>query len=354
MSIFKNKLLIIESYFHNLLKLEKYTNLCYFMDSNSGNKNNCYIYNMFNTRPWLYYDSSYTNKFVNTYIQGILDICGNVVLRNGGFSLPNGDVSMNGNLYVGKQATLIGDVSMNGNIWVGKKTTLIGDVSMNGNIWVGKQTTLVGDVSMNGNVWVGKKTTLIGDVSMNSNLYVGLDASFNRNIYVKGTTNVPTFTTGTINASTITLGGSDLQTTLDNIQTDITTLQSTFNSLFGYFVLACEYKGNFVANGWFSFGANIAGTGVNPQVVLPTCTLIGYRIEADVAPTTNTNIVVYNQSAAVVLTITLPTTSTVVTNTSSVNIPYTLGSTFRVRFGSTGAGGVEWRASFIFSTRITL
>ena len=62
---------------------------------------------MFNTRPWLYYDSSYnvrkfgtkfwiyydvsniTNKFKSTYIQGILDISGNVVLRNG-------------NLYVGK------------------------------------------------------------------------------------------------------------------------------------------------------------------------------------------------------------------------------------------------------------
>ena len=305
---------------------------------------------MFNTRPWLYYDSDYTNKYTNTYIQGILDICGNVILRNGGFSLQNGDVSMNGNLYVGKQTTLVGDVSMNGNIWVGKKTTLVGDVSMNGNIWVGKQTTLVGDISMNGNVWVGKKTTLIGDVSMNSNLYVGLDASFNRNIYVKGTTIVPTFTTDTINASTITLGGSDLQTTLDNIQTDITTLQNTFNSLFGYFVLACEYEGNFVANGWFSFGANIAG---NPQVVMPTCTLIGYRIEADVAPTTDTVINIW-QLGGVSLGITLPTTSTVVTNTSSVNIPYTLGSTFRVRFGSTGAGGVEWRASFIFSTRITL
>jgi len=309
---------------------------------------------MFNTRPWLYYDSPFTNKLINTYIQGILDISGNIVLRNGGFSLPDGDVSMNGNLYVGKQSTLIGDVSMNGNIWIGKQTTLVGDVSMNGNVWVGKQTTLVGDVSMNGNVWVGKKTTLVGDVSMNGNLYVGLDTSFNRNISVKGTTNVSTFITNTINASTITLGGTNLQTTLTGLRTNITSLQNTFSSLFGYFVLACEYEGNFLVNGWFSFGANIAGTTINPQVVLPTCTLIGYRIEADIAPTTATLINIFNQAPTVVLTITVPTTSAVVTNTSSVNIPFELGNTFRVRFGATGAGGVEWRASFIFSTRITL
>ena len=308
---------------------------------------------MFNTRPWLYYDSQFTNKFTNTYIQGILDICGNIIVRNGGFSLPQGDVSMNGNLYVGTKSTLVGDVSMNGNIWVGKQTTLVGDVSMNGNVWVGKQTTLVGDVSMNGNVWVGKKTTLVGDVSMNGNLYVGLDTSFNRNISVKGTTNVSTFITNTINASTITLSGTNLQTTLTGLRTNITNLQNTFNSLFGYFVLACEYEGNFLVNGWFSFGANIAGTGTNPQVVLPTCTLVGYRVEVDTAPTTATQIYIYNQDS-VVLTITLPTTSTVITNTSSVNIPFELGNTFRVRFGATGAGGVEWRASFIFSTRITL
>jgi hypothetical protein len=89
---------------------------------------------MFNTRPWLYYDSPFTNKFTNTYIQGFLDICGNIVLRNGGFSLPEGDVSMNGNLYVGKNATFIGDVSMNGNLWVGPDIYFNKNVSVQGNI----------------------------------------------------------------------------------------------------------------------------------------------------------------------------------------------------------------------------
>ena len=111
---------------------------------------------MINTRPWLYYDSSYnvrkfgtkfwiyydvsniTNKFKSTYIQGILDICGNIVLRNGGFSLPGGDVSMNGNLYVGTNSTLVGDVSMNGNIWVGLDASFNRNVSIKGNIITNK------------------------------------------------------------------------------------------------------------------------------------------------------------------------------------------------------------------------
>jgi hypothetical protein len=66
---------------------------------------------MFNTNPWLYYASN-SNRIKSTYIQGFLDICGNIILRNGGFSLPNGDVSMNGNLYVGL------DASFNRNIFI--------------------------------------------------------------------------------------------------------------------------------------------------------------------------------------------------------------------------------------------
>ena len=307
---------------------------------------------MFNTRPWLYYDSSYnirkfgtkfwiyydvsniTNKLKSTYIQGILDICGNVVLRNGGFSLPNGDVSMNGNL------------------WVGKQSTLIGDVSMNGNVWVGKQSTLIGDVSMNGNLWVGKKSTLIGDVSMNGNLYVGLDTSFNRNITVNGSTTLKKIVSNTINASSITYGGIDLQTTLDTMRTQINDLQTSFDSLFGYFVLTCEKNGAFASNSWFSFGANIAigSGGVNPQVIMPTCVLIGYRIDRDAANIA-TSIVIYKNNNLTETTYTITTGTGASTQNTNISptFPFSLGNTIRVRFGNTG-GGSDWRASFIFRT----
>ena len=68
---------------------------------------------MFNNSPWLD-NISVANRVKNTYLQGFLDICGNIVLRNGGFSLPNGDVSMNGNLWVGLDASFNRNVSIKG------------------------------------------------------------------------------------------------------------------------------------------------------------------------------------------------------------------------------------------------
>ena len=68
---------------------------------------------MFNTNTWLAFSSA-SNRIKSTYIQGFLDICGNIVLRNGGFSLPNGDVSMNGNLYVGLDASFNRRVNVKG------------------------------------------------------------------------------------------------------------------------------------------------------------------------------------------------------------------------------------------------
>ena len=94
---------------------------------------------MFNTNSWLSLKST-SNCFNSTYIQGILDICGNIVLRNGGFSLPNGDVSMNGNLWVGKNAAFIGDASMNGNLYVGL------DASFNRNVSIQGTTTVNNDI----------------------------------------------------------------------------------------------------------------------------------------------------------------------------------------------------------------
>jgi carbonic anhydrase/acetyltransferase-like protein (isoleucine patch superfamily) len=326
---------------------------------------------MFNTRPWLYYNS-YSNKYLHTYIQGILDICGNIVLRNGGFSLPEGDVSMNGNLYVGKQSTLIGDVSMNGNLYVGKESILIGDVSMNGNLYVGKQSTLIGDVSMNGNLYVGKESiligdvsmngnlyvgkqsTLIGDVSMNGNLYVGLDTLFNRNITINGTATLTTLQiSNTLNASTIYLGVplTDIATTLNNLMNDITTLSTKISNTKSYFVLVCEYNGDAISSGWFSFGANTAD---GNQVVMPKCTLIAYRTECRSNVLVNTIIVPFKtvgSGGEGVANHTLIAGTRMTQNTTQ-NIAFNKGNTFRVRFNSsaTGGGGGKWRSSFIFST----
>jgi hypothetical protein len=86
---------------------------------------------MFNTNPWLSSVST-SNCLKRTYIQGFLDICGNIVLRNGGFTLTNGDVSMNGNLWVGKNMSFIGDASMGSNLWVGLDASFNRNASIKG------------------------------------------------------------------------------------------------------------------------------------------------------------------------------------------------------------------------------
>jgi hypothetical protein len=205
---------------------------------------------------------------------------------------------------------------------------------------------------MNGNLRVGKQSTLIGDVSMNGNLYVGLDTLFNRNITIKGSTTLKKIISNTINASSITYGGTNLQTTLDGMRTQINNLQTSFDSLFGYFVLTCEKKGVFASNSWFSFGANIAigAADSNPQVIMPTCVLIGYRIERD---DTNiaTSIVIYKNDNLTETTYTITTDTGATTQNTNISptFPFSLGNTIRVRFGNTG-GGSDWRASFIFRT----
>jgi len=86
---------------------------------------------MFNTNPWLS-SASTSNCFKSSYMQGFLDVSGTIILRNGGFSLPNGDVSMNGNLWVGKNITFNGDISMNSNLYVGLDGSFNQNVSVNG------------------------------------------------------------------------------------------------------------------------------------------------------------------------------------------------------------------------------
>jgi hypothetical protein len=196
---------------------------------------------------------------------------------------------------------------------------------------------------------------------MNGNLYVGLDTSFNRNITVNGDTNTMTTTITTnittINASAITYGGINLQTTLTSLQNSITNVQAsidnrTNNITGGFFVLVCEYKGNATANAWFSFGAGIA---TDSETVMPRCRFIGYRIEGDTDSGTNQEVyVLFYKNGTVVYTATVPGFSQLNQDlTISTTINYAIGDTFRVRFGTPVASvGTTWRVSVIFQERV--
>ena len=147
----------------------------------------------------------------------------------------SGDVNIDSNFYLAKDASLNGnvfvkydlsvnrllrgqDASMNGNLYVKNNTTvdnnfyLAKDASLNGNVFVKYDLSvnrlLRGqDASMNGNLYVKNNTTvdnnfyLAKDASLNGNVFVqydlsvnrllrGQDASMNGNLYVKNNTTI--------------------------------------------------------------------------------------------------------------------------------------------------------------------
>ena len=164
-----------------------------------------------------YYPNLFNN--VGNYvldISGSSRISGDININDGGklasanptFQLLNNTVKT---IYMGGDASciLLGNttstVNTNSNLWINQVLTASGqlvglsDSSLNGRLYVAK------DASFNSNTWTAGTVTasgqLIGlfDTSLNRRLYVSKDASFNRN----------TWTAGTVTASGQLLGLSD-------------------------------------------------------------------------------------------------------------------------------------------------
>ena len=146
---------------------------------------------------WLYDLSA--NRYKKTYMNGFLDISGNLTIRNGSLYLNNGDISHNGNLV------LYGDASINsnlivtsnltakGNIKVGQDASSQTNITVQGNL-TSNTLNISKDASFNSKLYVGGDMSLngtlcvVGDASFNSKLYVAGDASFNSKLYVAGNT----------------------------------------------------------------------------------------------------------------------------------------------------------------------
>ena len=154
-------------------------------------------------------------------------------------------------------------------------------------------------------------------------------------------------------STTISLGGTDLQTTLTDLQSQIT-------SGGGYFVLACEFAGNPVNQGRFGFGAGL-NSGLL-KTTMPNCSLIACRFELSSSLTTSgtTNIVVEKNgvatsggSGAFTTGITLIYRS--VANGDFTEISYSEGDVLTCRFNNAGGNtftgsAVGTRVSFVFRT----
>lgn len=154
-----------------------------------------------------------------------LDVLGNINL-SGALSL-NGspfttfnnsaDLSLNANLFVGKDASLsgklyvLGDVSFNGNLR-GVAVNADGNLTVNGN------SRFARDVSMNANLFIGADSSFSGklyvasDVSFNSILRVARDISFGGNIYGVGNAriNATTASTSTLTGALTVAGGAGI------------------------------------------------------------------------------------------------------------------------------------------------
>jgi acetyltransferase-like isoleucine patch superfamily enzyme len=138
----------------------------------------------------------------NTNIKHNLDVVFNAHVYQklivDSYSFLNDDVSLNGKLYVTKDASLNSNLFVGRDASFGSKFYLVGDASLNSRMFVGKDVSLganlylVDDASFNSRLYVGKDVSLnsklyvVDDVSMNSRLFVGQDVSFGAKFRVAG------------------------------------------------------------------------------------------------------------------------------------------------------------------------
>ena len=130
------------------------------------------------------------NTFIggNTNVKHNLDVVFNAHIYQklivDSYSFLNDDVSLNGNLYVTKDASLNSRLFVGGDVSLGSKLYVVDDTSMNSRLFVGGDVSLgsnlyvVRDASLNSRLFVG------GDVSLGANLYVVKDASLNSRLFV--------------------------------------------------------------------------------------------------------------------------------------------------------------------------
>ena len=153
---------------------------------------------------WGGYDGTIiATRLRKTFIKDYLDLSGRLDVRNY-------DVSLNNRLFVLNDASFMGNMYINGNLTSNLTFISNADVSLNGNVFVGK------DISCNGNVSIGRNLTISGnltvqnytsqniinttttnyqlvvseDLSLNGRLCVLNDASINGNLFVS--TNIST------------------------------------------------------------------------------------------------------------------------------------------------------------------
>ena len=128
---------------------------------------------------WLQYYST-SNGLIQTYIYGFLDISGNLIVRNSNIQIVNGDLSLNGNVYVNKGFTQnninTGNITATNNLFqinsnnntIVNGNLFLGNTLVNGNLFVINSNINGNSFTMNGNLLIKGNVNLV-----NANLYIG-------------------------------------------------------------------------------------------------------------------------------------------------------------------------------------
>ena len=141
----------------------------------------------FNLAPFLTYSTA--NRFNQTYMQNFLDISGNLIIRNGSLTIPNGNVSVFRNTIIsGSTFTNTQNITINSG---GGSNGIIGNtLNVNSNAIIG------------GNLFTNYNSQFT-----NTNISVNGDARFNCKFLNTAKSNNRTLSDASINSGDILLGG---------------------------------------------------------------------------------------------------------------------------------------------------
>lgn len=202
---------------------------------------------------WL--DSSKnSNLFIQSYMQGFLDISGgNLLLRNNNLIVTGGDASLNGRLIVNRDASL------------NRRLSIGGDASLNGRLFIANDTSLNGRLFVN-SIYVGGtivSTIIASDTSNNSRLGTNaLQNTIGTNNtaagYNAGTSNISGTNNTFLGANSNTTGSAFNQSTAIGYGTMIT---GSNQIIFGTATENTVFMGDISLNGNLITGSDVSMSG---------------------------------------------------------------------------------------------
>ena len=150
--------------------------------------------------------SNISNKLKQTYVQGFVDITGNLIVRNGnmiGFY----DLSLNGNANIG------GNANVNQKLFVGGDISANGNLNLAGNLAVNSNITTNGNLSLNGHYLYTQSSSIVYDYIQQSNRALTISDASQLNFNINGTSMMDISSTGlSILNGNVSLNGQCLYT----------------------------------------------------------------------------------------------------------------------------------------------